>query len=392
MATRSVKVRNRKPDPSKADPKGRGVGYVLCFLAGCAATAGAWALIGSTRSPDLSTAIVRSSLSSHYDLLAMSPDDLGKVDLAVSNLSCAKGLPGAENLDIPAIQLKLDEWATKIKAEIQRHLYRVTDPRYADHYAHSEARLRAEFIVQCLQEDCGVHYNMDRVRQVDFSNPADLFIHGMVNNTNGGTCSSMPVLYAAIGRRLGYPIKLVLAKQHVFCRWDDGKERFNIEAASNGGIDYPPDEHYRTWPIAISDTEMKSGEFLKSLTPQEELATFLLQRASCLRAHRRTNEERACLAEALQLMPNSRTLQMAFRSTFGSGIPSHRMQQYIEKQIEQQLPPDVRATMPPDPEPKIPMPGMEPQTQFPGAAPRAQTPGVNPNFGIPYPQQSGSPR
>jgi hypothetical protein len=50
-----------------------------------------------------------------------------------------------------------------------RHLYRVTDPRYADHYAHSEARLRAEFVVQSLQEDCGVHHHMERLRQVELA-------------------------------------------------------------------------------------------------------------------------------------------------------------------------------------------------------------------------------
>jgi hypothetical protein len=258
--------------------------------------------------------------TSYHHLLAMSPEELAKVELPIVNLLCAKGLPGTEDLDVPAALVKLGEWATKVKSETERHLYRATDPKYAEHYAHSEARLRAEFIVQCLQEDCGVHYNMERVRQVDFSKPADLFIHGMVNSSNGGTCSSMPVLYAAVGRRLGYPIKLVLAKQHVFCRWDDGKERFNIEASGNGGVDYPPDEHYRTWPLTITDGEMRSGEFLRSLTPQEELATFLLQRASCLRAHRRTAEERACLAEALQLMPNSVTLQTALRSTLATGV------------------------------------------------------------------------
>ena len=150
--------------------------------------------------------------------------ELGKVDIAVMNLLCAKGLPGAENLDVRSVLATLDEWAGKVRIETERHLYRVHDPRYADHYNHSEARLRAEFIVQVLQEDCGVRYNLARVRNVDFSKPQDLFIHGMVNSDNGGTCSSMPVLYAAISRRLGYPIKLVLAKQHVFCRWDDGRE------------------------------------------------------------------------------------------------------------------------------------------------------------------------
>ena len=89
--------------------------------------------------------------------------------------------------------------------------------------------------------------------------------------------------------------------------------------------------------------------------PQEELATFLLQRASCLQAHRRANEERACLAEALQLMPNSPTLQMAVRSTFGMGT-AQRMQRYID----QDLRPEVRAGLPADPTPRIPMPGVNP--------------------------------
>lgn len=340
MANPSSKRRDRTTTPEQCAGNRRIGGYALCFLAGCAATAGIFVFHQRAGSVARSVAVTapRPLPSSYHELLAMAPADLERVDLAVVNLLCAKGLPGAETLDIAAAQSKLDEWAAKVKSETQRHLYRVTDPKYADHYAHSEARLRAEFIVQCLQEDCGVHYNMERVRQVDFSNPADLFIHGMVNSANGGTCSSMPVLYAAIGRRLGYPIKLVLAKQHVFCRWDDGRERFNFDGACNGGLDYPADDYYRKWPIAISDAEMKSGEFLKSLSPQEELATFLLQRASCLRARHRADEERACLAEALQLMPNSLSLQMAVGSTFGRGV-AQRMHRFTD----QDLPPEVRA-------------------------------------------------
>ncbi len=40
----------------------------------------------------------------------------------------------------------------------------------------------------------------------------------MIADDNGGTCVSMPVLYTAVARRLGYPVKLVLAKGHAFCR------------------------------------------------------------------------------------------------------------------------------------------------------------------------------
>ena len=68
----------------------------------------------------------------------------------------------------------------------------------------------------------------------------------------------MPVMYVAIGRRLGYPMRLVAAKEHMFCRWDDGKERFNIEGAGNGD-DYPPDDYYRTWPKLLTDADMASG-------------------------------------------------------------------------------------------------------------------------------------
>jgi hypothetical protein len=42
------------------------------------------------------------------------------------------------------------------------------------------------------------------------------------------------VLYVAIGRRLGYPLKLVECKGHLFVRWEDAKERFNIEGTSRG--------------------------------------------------------------------------------------------------------------------------------------------------------------
>jgi hypothetical protein len=96
-------------------------------------------------------------------------------------------------------------------------------------------------------------------------------------------------VYVVIGRRLGYPMKLVTAKEHLFCRWDDGKVRFNIEGAGEG-VSYYEDDHYRTWPHPISEADIKSGEFLKSMTPQEELAIFLMQRAACFRAHRRLPE------------------------------------------------------------------------------------------------------
>lgn len=55
-----------------------------------------------------------------------------------------------------------------------------------------------------------------------------------------GTCSSLPPLYVAIGRRLGYPLKLVKSFAHLFARWDNGAgERFNIECTARQFVSHP---------------------------------------------------------------------------------------------------------------------------------------------------------
>jgi Transglutaminase-like superfamily len=162
------------------------------------------------------------------ELAGMSDDELRRQDLALVNLRCAEGLPGSEKLDIQKCLATLNQWTQRVRAETERHLYRAHDPRYAKHYRNSEAYLRASMMIQVLQQDCGIHYNKERIRDIDFTKSQDLFINGMVGTDNGGTCVSMPVLYTVVARRLGYPVFLVTAKAHVFCRWDDGKERFNI--------------------------------------------------------------------------------------------------------------------------------------------------------------------
>ncbi len=305
----------------------------------------------------------RTAPQSFHELLAMTPEQLAQVDPALMNLLCAKGLPGTENLDIPAALAQLDAWAAKVRFETDRHLYRAADPRYAEHYAHSEARLRAEFIVQCLQEDCGVRYNPERIYEPDFRDSRDTFLNGMLPGAKGGTCASMPVMYVAIGRRLGYPMKLVAAKEHLFCRWDDGQERFNIEGAGNGGIDYPPDDYYRTWPKPISDADMATGVFLTSMSAAEELAGFLHHRGMCLHQNGRLPEARAAFAEAHRLQPRDANTFTALRVVCGAGgrRPMYAHNQADDAWLRGPAPGD-----PNDPTPKIP------------------TPGVNPTFGGPY--------
>jgi hypothetical protein len=239
----------------------------------------------------------------YRQVLPLEPDSLVDLDVACVNLACAEGLPGAEALLSGSALGVLDQWAARVRDETARHL-----PKFRQHpgeYQNSEAYFRMLALVTVLQQDCGVRYNPERVRTPDFSDSRDLFLHGLTQG-RGGTCVSMPVAYVAVGRRLGYPLKLVTAKAHLFARWEspDGKERLNLEATSQG-LNCFPDEYYHRWPVPMTPLEIAGGQYLKSLTPAEELALFLSARGHCLEASSRFAEAQVAHAHAHALAPQN---------------------------------------------------------------------------------------
>ncbi len=218
-------------------------------------------------------------LPSFGELVMMTKEELAKQDLALLNLRAAEGLPGAEDLDVAEKLADLDRWASRVRYETDRNLHQFFEK--PKEFNDSEPYFRMLMLVTVLQLDFGVHYNLERVENVDFTKSKDLFIHGLVGDANGGTCVSMPVLYTAVARRLGYPVYLVHAKEHLFCRWDRENERLNIEGSSRGMNTYD-DQHYMSWPHPISKAEVDRGNYLKSLTVAESFSAFLAARGHCL--------------------------------------------------------------------------------------------------------------
>ncbi|WP_417850295.1 hypothetical protein [Thalassoglobus sp.] len=235
-------------------------------------------------------------------LLESHSKELSDFNIADLNLAAAHGLPGIVHLNTDTYIEDLYEWSRRVQFEICRHLYQLDSQ--ADQgpteftYGNSLARFICWYMLQVLQEDCGVKYNPERKFDPDFCQPEDLFIHGIVDEKGyGGTCASMPVVYVAIGQLLGLPVSLVETRGHLFFRWDDPKgttlqwknpyltlwippDRFNIEG-SGEGIAYYPDSHYIQWPEVWKEVDFQHGRYLRSMTHRDALAAFLVQRSEC---------------------------------------------------------------------------------------------------------------
>lgn len=182
----------------------------------------------------------------------ISPDDeLARIDIAAMSLQCAMGLPGAERIDVAGCLRTIDGWVPVVRrwTEAAYREFFLSDPAQ---FRNSEAFFRCVALVTALQRHCGVRYDPSKAG-LGPDDPYDFdeqFVHGVIQGA-GGTCATLPVIYASVGRRLGYPIKLACAKRHLFCRWDDPRadERWNIEGtATEEGFSSYPDDHYRSWP------------------------------------------------------------------------------------------------------------------------------------------------
>jgi hypothetical protein len=122
-----------------------------------------------------------------------------------------------------------------------------------------------------------------------------------------GVCALL-MLYAAVGQRLGYPLRLVVAHgdpyAHFFVRWDQSPlgPCFNVEA-SNKGLSCPPDDYYRTGVYATTQKLEHDSKLLQSLTPRQCLGEFLMQRGWRWMDHRNYREATNTFAWACSQSP-----------------------------------------------------------------------------------------
>jgi hypothetical protein len=239
-------------------------------------------------------------------------------DIAAINLACAAGLPGSEALNIARCLRSLDAMAVVVRQKTS-HAWHIFD-RNPSEFENSKNVFRAIFMLYVLNRQFGVHYNPARIDRSDETfdplDTADLFIHGVLSPRRTGTCASLPVFAVAVGRRLGYPLKLVKVPEHLLFRWDDGSERFNVDYNGEDG-NIHPDSYYQTWPVKWTPQIWRAqthAQWLTSLNPRQEVECFLGHRFLTLYALKRWEEALECLLAAERYNPSCKPLHDGLRN------------------------------------------------------------------------------
>jgi hypothetical protein len=246
---------------------------------------------------------MRKHLASLSELLRLSSTQIDECDIARMNLLCAEQLTGAQSLNVDACLVTLERWVSAVhrfcgdsRAEYERN---------PAEYNHHEGFFCFLSMTTLLKHPhgLGVRYQPTAVGNFDFSDSRDDLLHGLLTRRLG-TCTSLPVLFVAMGRRLGWPMHLAIAKQHVFCQWvnEDGSH-VNLEGSCPGGGTMFPDDHYHAWPAVLTRDDLASGRYLRRLTAAESLALFLETRGHCLVDNKRFAEARDAYRQAHRFAP-----------------------------------------------------------------------------------------
>ena len=123
------------------------------------------------------------------------------MDIGELNLNLARGLPAQKRWMSSRTSVI---WTPGPKSWPPRPTVGCQDSVAPAEFDGSLPKFRMLALVTVLQRNLGVRYD-PACREGAYCafDPRTLFLHGLLDG-HGGTCATMPVLYVAIGRRLGY--------------------------------------------------------------------------------------------------------------------------------------------------------------------------------------------
>jgi hypothetical protein len=282
------------------------------------------------------------------ELLALPTADLDKVDAGLINILCAEGLPGAEGLDVPKSMEALDSWAGLVKAETDKnyHLFIEHPEQFCNSLTYYRMQMMGEVLVNQLRMRYDPALAVQSRKGLNspnavikfFSDSKEIFLFGLLEGDRYGTCASMPFLYLAIGRRLGYPVNLVSAPEHFFVRCEEPNgNHLNVEATAVSRFKTPPDEYYRDKVKAVDrDSEISQAGWLRPLSNKEIVGHSLSSRLACLTSAGRYDEVLKTWDVAAKYLPDTPRWKETVEARKAEALGARHLAQWtaLWKQIE----------------------------------------------------------
>ncbi|MCA9293233.1 MAG: hypothetical protein KDA20_05410 [Phycisphaerales bacterium] len=257
-------------------------------------------------SADLPSTLQEPQVLDALDLVAMTDGELDRFDPLLLNLIVGSGLPGQKRTIEEYVRV-VDEWGERLRAALgAAELQAAESPLYVEN---PDLWRTGSMAVALAGPSIGITYTD---ADVDNGRPEQLFAWGLIDSKEG-TCATMPVLYLAIAHRLGWPLKGVVGNDHMWCRWDDGMTRFNLEATSaesdgsTGSFVSVSDEDYAR-DLGLHELGKAYGADLASLSNRQLLGVFLQHRAGYWWAHKDWERAEEDLLLARSCFPESRDI------------------------------------------------------------------------------------
>jgi regulator of sirC expression with transglutaminase-like and TPR domain len=248
--------------------------FVFLLLASSPATP---ADLGTRDNPRSSIQAVSSRLDSVQDFLSL-PEK--KIDIGLYALVLAKEI--YSDIDVAAYSAKIDALADRVR-------------QLAGESQDPDRRVR------CLNTVIFLNEKYRGSRDAVFTRDPQYFYLNRLLDTKLGNCFTMPLLYVAVGQRLGWPMYPVSLPDHYFARYvDPAFHEQKIEATSGGA--FVTDERYAK-DFMVSKTGRRKGTYLRTMTYREFLGSLVGHMAVRHAQSGNTDKAIAYLTVATKLNP-----------------------------------------------------------------------------------------
>ena len=138
----------------------------------------------------------------------------------------------------------------------------------------------------------------------------NVFLTGLMA-TRRGSCVSMPMIYLCVGRKLGYPVHLVMVGNHLFIRWQESTDLYlNIETTIASQTAVAENEDVFLEAEGLTRAEIAGTNWLRNLSNREIVASLLFARSGCHSAMDRVESAYRDCRRAVHLAPGDRLAQI----------------------------------------------------------------------------------